>query len=157
MTVKFAYYVVDAGGLSARDRADVCALTVRTLENTAVCFEADIPWAEATDWSADARRAAEYLVIAAGKTHADEPYQQTGIIERSDDEAWQAFATFAGYAYDASVWSDNRILPLVSLADCGTSIVVRVDDQELRRLEASVYPVRVVPPKQVRAERRRSR
>jgi hypothetical protein len=91
---------------------------------------------------------------AAGKTHTDEPYQQTGIMQRSDNEVWQAFATFAGYAYDASVWSDNRVLPLVSLADCGTVIVVRVDDEERSRLEAAVNPVRVARLDHVRAERR---
>ena len=57
MAVKFAYYVVNIEGLSASDRAEVCALAVRTLEDTAVRFEADIPWAEATDWSADVRKA----------------------------------------------------------------------------------------------------
>lgn len=126
------------------DCAEVCALTVRTLEDTAVRFETDIPWAVATDWSADARKAAENLVTATGKTHTDEPYQQTGIMQRGDNAVWQAFATFAGYAYDASVWSDTRLLPIVSLADEGTSVVVRLDEVERSRLEAAVDPARVV-------------
>jgi hypothetical protein len=109
-------------------------LTVRTLEDTAVRFEADIPWAEATHWSADVWKAAENLLTAAGKSHTDEPYQQTGIMQRSDNEVWQAFATFAGYAYDTNV--------------C---------DEERSRLEATVNPVRVVRLDQVRAVRRRPR
>lgn len=155
--MKFTYYVVDVEGMSLSDRAEVSAVTVRTLEETAVRFEADIPWAEATHWSGEVRKAAESLLTAAGKTHTDEPYQQTGIMQRSDNEVWRAFATFAGYAYDASVWSETRVLPLVSLADCGSEIVVRVDDQERSRLEAAVNPVRVVRLDQVRAERRRRR
>jgi hypothetical protein len=155
--VKFAYYVVDVEGLPASDRAEVCGVVVRTLGETAVRFETDIPWAEAADWSADVRRAAEHLVIAAGKTHADEAYQQTGIMQRADEAVWQSFATFAGYAYDASVWSNTRVLPLVSLADCGTELVVRVNDEERSRLEDAVSPVRVVRLDQVRAEQRRSR
>jgi hypothetical protein len=103
------------------------------------------------------RKAAGNLSTAGGKTHTDEPYQQTGIMQRSDNEVWQAFATFAGYTYDASVWSDNRVLPLVSLADCGTEIVVRVDDDGRGRLEAAVHPVRIVRLDQVRAARRRPR
>lgn len=152
--VKFTNYVVDTEGLSAGDRAEVCRLVVRTLEETAVQFEADIPWTQATDWSADVRQAAEILVTAAGSTHTDEPYQQTGMMQRIDMAVWQAFATFAGYAYDASVWSDNRVLPIVSLSDEGTAVVVRIDEAERRRLEAVVQPARIVPLRDARAERR---
>lgn len=155
--MEFTYYVVDVEGPPASDRAEVCGAVVRTPGQTAVSFETDIPWGEATDWSADVRKAAENLVAAAGKTHTDETYQQTGIMQRGDDAVWQAFATFAGYAYDASVWSDTRALPIVSLADEGTSVVLRLAAEELRRLEAAVNPVRVIRLDQGRAERRRSR
>jgi hypothetical protein len=155
--VKFTDYVVDTEGLSAGDRAEVCRLVVRTLEETADQFETDIPWARAASWLTNVRQAADTLVTATGNTHIEEPYQQTGMTQRVDEAVWQAFATFAGYAYDASVWSDNRALPIVSLSDEGTSVVVRLDEAERRLLTAAVDPARVRPLREARAERRRSR
>lgn len=155
--MKLHYYVVETEGLPAGDPAEVCRLAIRTLEKTVVRFEADIPWTQATAWPANVRDAAEVLVTASGSIHTDQPYQQTGMMQRGDEAVWQAFAIFAGYAYDASVWSDNRVLPIVSLADEGTGVVVRLDEQERRRLEAAVEPALVVPLHEARAEWRRRR
>ncbi len=155
--MKFRYYAVDTEGLSDNARAEVCRLVVRTLEETATKFEADIPWTQATAWPTSVRDAAEVLVTASGRKHTDEPYQQTGVMQRVDWAVWQAFAIFAGFAYDASVWSDNRLLPIVQLSDEGTSVVVRLDEEERRRLETVVQPVRVVPISEAGAEVRRQR
>ncbi|WP_027862368.1 hypothetical protein [Marmoricola sp. URHB0036] len=108
-------------------------MVLQALEETAVRFEADIPWT------------------------ADKPYQQTGMMNRRDDALWQAFTAFAGYAYDASAWSDKRVLPLVSLADCGTEIVVRVDEAERDLLASAVEPVRLISHRAARARWRRRR
>lgn len=156
-TPTYRYYVVDTRGQSADDRSDVCNLVICTLEEAAAEFEADIPWSQAAAWPPDVRDAAEVLVTASGRTHTGEPYQQTGMMKRSDHAIWQAFAIFAGYAYDASVWSDSRVLPIVSLADEGTSVVVRLDDDERRRLEAAVEPTQIVELRESRTERRRAR
>ena len=153
--MRFQYYVVDVDGLPADDRAEVCRLVIHTLEETAVHFEADIPWTQASAWPANVRDAAEVMVAASGKTHTEAPYQQTGMMNVGDKAVWQAFATFAGYAYDASVWSDNRVLPVVSLADEGQSVVVRVDEEERARLEVAVAPTPVVPLRESRAQGRR--
>jgi hypothetical protein len=115
-------YVVDTRGLSAGDRSGVCNLVIRTLEETAAEFEADIPWSQAAAWPPGVRDAAEVLITASGRTHTGELYQQTGMMKRSDHASWQAFAIFSGYANDASVWSNSRLLPIVSLADEGTSV-----------------------------------
>jgi hypothetical protein len=152
--VKLRYYVVDTEGFSAGDRADICRLVIRTLEDTVVRFEADIPWTQATAWPASVRDAAEVLMPASDRTLTDAPYQQTGMMQRGDEAVWRAFATFAGYAYDATVWSDNRVLPIVSLSDEGTRVVVRLDQDERRRLETAVEPTRVVPLPELRGERR---
>lgn len=155
--VRLGYYVVDSEGLPAVDRAALCRLVLLTLGETTVRFEADVPWTEAADWPADVREAAEVLVTASGHAPADEPYQQTGMMKRGDEALWQALTRFAGYAYDASAGSDNRVLPLVSLADCGTEIVVRLDEEERDLLQSAVTPVRLMSHRAARAERRHRR
>lgn len=143
-------YVAETEGLAPDDRAEVCRQTILALGETVFQFETDIPWSDAAEWPATVRRAAEVLVAAAGKTHTAEGYQQTGMLRRDDEAVWEAFATFAGYAYDASAWSDTRALPIVSLEDAG-GMVVRIDEDELLRLRALVHPVRVVPLEVVRS------
>lgn len=126
---------------------------VRTLEETATQFEADIPWSQSAEWPENVQVAAEALVRASGKTHADEPYQQTGMLRRADEAVWLAFTTFAGYAYDASVWT-GRPLPLVSVADEGTSLVIRVDEIERERLQSAIHPIRLSALRRRRIRRR---
>jgi len=148
-------YVVDTEGLSADARGEICCLVIRTLEETAARFETDIPWTQATTWPVNVNLAAEVLVRASGSTDTDESYQQTGVMQRDDEAAWQAFATFAGYAFDASVWSDSQGAPFVSLSDEGKAVVVRLNEEALYRLVAAVEPTHVLPLGEFRAPRRR--
>ncbi|WP_123390214.1 hypothetical protein [Nocardioides aurantiacus] len=150
----FSYYVVDTNGLSADDRAEVCQLVLRALEKTVVEFESDIPWSNQNAWPVRGREAAKALMTATGKPVDTESYQATGMIRRAHDDVWHAFTTFAGYALDASVWSENRVLPIVSLSDEGTAVVVRLDEEERRRLEVEVHPVPVLPLREAPAARR---
>ena len=143
--MKFSYYVVGTEGLSADDRAEVCRVALRTLEETVVKFESDIPWSNQTAWPVKARAAAEVLVAATGRPVDTESYQATGIVRRADEDVWHAFTTFAGYAFDASVWSDNRVPAIVSLSDEGTAVVVHLDEEERDLLEVQVRPVPVLP------------
>ena len=148
-------YVVDTDRLSDAERAAVCELVIGIQAATATAFEADIPWS--SDWPTAVCEAAATLVRASGATPRADPYQRTGMLRRADEAVWRAFARFAGYAYDASVWSDERLRPLVSLSDAGTSVVVLLDGDEHERLEAAVHPTRVIPLDQARAETRRAR
>jgi hypothetical protein len=63
--------------------------------------------------------------------------------------------TFAPYAYDASVWSADSILPLVQLSDEGTSLAVRLEPHEHIDLANSVGQERVIPASQWKEIRRR--
>jgi hypothetical protein len=148
--VELHYYAIETDDLSPDDRAEVIGLAIRTLESTVVRFEADIPWTESTAWPGSVRDAAEVLVTASGKTFTDEPYQRTGMLQRGDEGVWGAFAAFAGYAYDASAWSNDRGQPIVSLSDEGTAIVVRIDEDERHRLDEAIQPTRVVPLRDAR-------
>jgi hypothetical protein len=139
--VRYRYHAVDIEGLGDAERGEVCRLVLRTLEETVHQFEADIPWSDS--WPPEVREAAGVLASAAGLRPAAEPYQRTRMMKRADEDVWRAFATFAGHAYDASAWSHTRILPIVSLADAGTAVGVRVNEDERALLEAALRPLGV--------------
>lgn len=57
--------------------------------------------------------AAETLVSAKGGERRENLHQRTGVLPRLDEAVWQAFATFAGYAYDATTSPRSCRLPVL--------------------------------------------
>jgi len=62
----------------------------------------------------------------------------------------RAFVTFAPCALDGSVWTRGGGRPVVSFSDQGTSIVVRLDSEQAKRLSDLVAPAQLVPVKEWR-------
>lgn len=108
------------------------------------------------DWPPAVRAAARRLLTHSKHGHGEnESYRRTGIISATDEDHWDAFVTFAPYAYDASVWGADSILPLVQLSDEGTSLAVRLEPHEHSDLANSVGQERVIPAGEWKKIRRR--
>jgi hypothetical protein len=108
-------------------------------------FECDLPLSERSAWPAEVIQAAEVLISASVATRGQsDDYRQTGILKAAATDLWDAFATFAPYAYDASVWNaDGRVI--LSAADEGQSCVVLADLEALTRLRASGIMLEPLP------------
>ena len=88
--------------------------------------ETDIPWHKRTEWPVEIAGAAS-LLRARYCQQQEEDYLQTGV-HAVDEEARNAFTTFAPYAYDCTLWSGER--ELASVNDEGISFVVALTAQE---------------------------
>ncbi|MEV6413307.1 hypothetical protein [Kribbella sp. NPDC051718] len=145
-------YVVDGDGWDDAEIVEACRLVLGAVQATATEYETDIPIDDA-DWPVEVAVAAEVLRGVAKRVEKG-GYAQTGI-RRGGDEIWSAFVTFAPWAYDATVWGDAG--ELVSLADEGQSIAVRLDGAQVEAVGRVIGAARLVPEKEWRAVRRRRR
>lgn len=137
-------YVVDSEGWNALETVEACRLILRTLRSGAIEFETDIPTTDAA-WPEDVAAAADYMRSIAARTGRTEEagYAQTGVL-RVSDETWSAFATFAPWAYDATVWdSDHR--PIVYLADEGQSMTLQLERRQYDAIASAIGETRLVP------------
>jgi hypothetical protein len=140
-------FVVDGGGWSRTEVIEACHRILRALEVDSRQFETDIP-ADAGDWPPEVATAARLLRgVADGGNRSDRDYAQTGVVEVKLDEVWSAFVTFVPWAFDASVW-DAQYRDIVSFADEGQSIVVRLRSEQLEAISVIVGPDRLVPARQ---------
>jgi hypothetical protein len=148
-------YVVDRDGWDDAEIVEACRLVLDAVRGSAIKYETDIPIDDA-DWPEDVAAAAEVLRRVARRTGRVDKggYAQTGVV-RAGDESWAAFVTFAPWAYDAGVWGDAG--ELVSLADEGQSIVVRLDGDQLEAVGRVIGAARLVPEKEWRAVRKQRR
>ncbi|MER7246651.1 hypothetical protein [Kribbella sp. NPDC000426] len=112
------------------DAAHESRLILRTLQGDTAHYETDIPL-PSPNWPPNVTSAANILRDVATRTGRIEPggYAQTGVIAYADDQVWSAFVDFAPWAYDATVWNSAGD-DIVSLADEGQSIVIRVNRQQ---------------------------
>jgi hypothetical protein len=131
-------FVVDRGTVSDGTALRTC---LRFVEPRASTFECDLP--VESDYPAEVARAAGTLSDVALRSDRRPP--ATGVLATGDPHVWDAFVTFAPYALDGSVWSGDRSGPIVSFADLGESIVVRLDVEEARSLAELLAPARLVP------------
>jgi hypothetical protein len=70
--------------------------------------------------------------------------------------AWEAFLTFAPYAYDASVWDDGAD-ELLALNDCAEATVASLTADQAEAVGCVIGHGRVVPVKDWRKRRRAQR
>jgi hypothetical protein len=146
---------VDTAGHTPEERGDICRTVLMALESVVATFEADIPWTQASGWPADVRAAAEVLASLPG-AKGDRTCARTGLTRRGDDRVWRAFATFAGYAYDASAWPDEP-RTVVSLSDGGTSVALRLTEDELAAIHVALPHARLLTLREARAACRKAR
>jgi hypothetical protein len=95
--------------------------------------------------SAEVAQAASTLRGVARWPHRHPP--ATGVLKAGNSLVWDAFVAFAPYALDGSLWIHGDGRPVVSFADQGTSVVVRIDADQAQRLSASIAPAQLVPVK----------
>jgi hypothetical protein len=124
-------YVVDTAALEADQRIDVCRLLLSVTAADVATFEIDIPWAAAAEWPDEVRQAAELLSSIKEPTRGEDAlYRRTGEVLKSDTPAWEAFLTFAPYAYDASTWSVHS-QQIVALSDAAESMVAALTPEQV--------------------------
>jgi hypothetical protein len=143
-------YVVDWRPWGHDLGADALRICLRLLEDAVSEFECDIPDADSS--STEVAQAAATLRGVARWPNRHPA--ATGVLKAGDALVWDAFVTFAPHALDGSVWTRGDGRPVVSFADQGTSVVVRLDSAEAERLAERVAPALLVP---VEEWRRRSR
>lgn len=135
---KRAQYVLDGVGA-----VEACRLILAVTAGDRTAFEVDIPWTEAAHWPAEVEDAACTLATLRRVRPRSEAYAQTGLVHMPTDAMWAAFDAFAPYAYDASVWGDG--IELVSLADCGESVVAVLTEAQADAVRAALDVGPLVP------------
>ncbi len=135
-------YVIDDAGWDKQGRQAAVLTTLAAVAHAVTKAETDIPWHKHAEWPPEARAAAVLLrdrFISHRKQ--DEDYLQTGV-QRVDEPARQAFTTFAAFAYDCTLWSDEG--ELASVNDEGDSLVIFLTPDEADELRATLGHDRVV-------------
>ena len=143
-------YVVDTDRLTEDQQVVACRLALRVVATDVASFEADIPWASASEWPVDVIQAAQHLssLKPPGRGEND-LYRRTGDVQRSDDEAWSSFVIFAPFTYDATAWtSDSQ--EIVRLGDAATTIILTLTPAQVRHVENDVGRDVLVPLKEWR-------
>lgn len=143
-------YVLDTARLTADQQVAACRLALRVVAADVASFEADIPWALASEWPVDVTQAAQHLssLKPPGRGEND-LYRRTGELQSSDNTAWSSFVTFAPFTYDAAAWaSDSQ--EIVRLADAATTVIVTLTPAQVRRVADEVGRDVLVPLKEWR-------
>lgn len=140
-------YVLDGVG-----PVEACRLVLAVTAGDRTGFEVDVPWTEAAHWPAEVEDAARTLATLGRVSPRSEMYAQTGLVHMPTDAMWAAFDAFAPYAYDASVWGDG--VELVSLADCGESVVTFLTEVQADAVRAALGAGRLMPLEEWRRTRR---
>lgn len=131
-------YVVETEHLSRELQVGACRAALHFVGARAERLQTDVPWARAGLWPADVVEAASRLAPR------DPEYATSGWITSIDDRLWQAYVTFAPFAFSTDVWTADMEL-LGHVDDEATSIVVRIPVSIREELRRSVAPARVVP------------
>ena len=149
-------FVVDDEGLDLQQRQQYCRRVLEALAADAHEYETDIPVGGKGEWPAEVGRAAELLRSASVRRRpGNRDYAQTGVLTR-DEETWQAFVIFAGWAFDATVWNADGV-DVASLSDEGQALVLRLTPAQEDVVAAIVDRRRLVPIADWNARRRSSR
>lgn len=144
--VRQVWFVVDTWGLPRETEVGVCRTALRLFTNRAQEFESDLPMSKEADWPPAVRSAADRLLTHSRRRRGENDiYRQTGIVSAKDEDDWDAFVTFAPYAFDASVWGADDPIPLVQLSDEGTSLAVQLEPHQRIDLANCVGQDRVIP------------
>ena len=130
-------YVLDTSRLDRNLEIAVCRATLELIAPDVDRFQCDVPWDHASDWPPEVRQAAAQLVPG------NSGYLTSGWIQDFSPIVWQAFVTFAPYAYSSDAWTAEMKF-LGEVNDEGTSIAVRVLPEQLQRFEQSVHGAQVV-------------
>lgn len=142
--------VVGTAALPEHQRIDACRLVLRVATADISSFETDIPWTAAADWPDIVRQAAEFLSSLREPSRGEDVlYRRTGEVPTDDEQAWEAFLTFAPYAYDASAWSAESE-PIAALADAGESVVAALTPEQVSAVAHDIGWDALVPLKEWR-------
>lgn len=141
MTLRSAY-VIDDAGWDKQTRQGAVGQTLAVVASAVVKAETDIPWHKRDEWPSEALSAARLLrdrFVGEGKQ--DHGYLQTGV-QSVDGPTRQAFTTFAPFAYDCTLWSDEG--ELASINDEGDALVIFLTPAEADQLRSTLGHNRVV-------------
>jgi hypothetical protein len=153
MSESSAEYVVDCRPCGDDGGSGALRMCLRLFENVVSEFECDIPGADSSATEV-AQAAATLRGVARWPSRTP---AATGVLKAGDALVWDAFVTFAPHALDGSVWTRGDGRPVVSFADQGTSVVVRLDTDQAERLADQVSPALLVPIKEWRRRSREDR
>lgn len=137
-------YVVDTSRLTREQEVDACRAALQVVRPYVDRFQCDVPWDNRGAWPHEVVEAANVLApLPVGPT-SKETYQMTGWVSDFEDETWDAFVTFAPYAFSADAWTADMNW-LLSVSDEGTRLSVRVTQDRLGDFKHSVIGADVVP------------
>lgn len=141
-------YVVDDSGWDKPARQAAIRQTLDLVVPAIVTAETDIPWHKHQQWPSDVAAAAGLLRERyVPSKRRDKDYLQTGVQD-VDEATRQAFATFAPYAYDCTLWSKDG--DLASVNDEGDSLVIHLTETEVEHLRSALGSNRVFSLRQWR-------
>lgn len=149
-------YVVDTSHLRRELEIAACRAALRLVAPDVYRFQCDVPWGNRDSWPDDVIAAATILAPLPENATPKQTYQDTGWITNFPETVWQAFVTFAPYAFSSDAWTDD-MKPVVDINDEGTSLVVRVLPGQVRQFEQAVPEADVIPLIEWRRRPRRIR
>ena len=153
MTARLAYGL-NVDDLDGANLADVIALLLGLVEDDVVTFETDIPAPTRVPWPPRVEAAASTLLAASSRRRQQPGYGTTGLLRRGDAAVWDAFVTFAPYAYCASA-SDGRARAIVDVNDEGDSVWFALTAEQCAAAIPQIAPARLEPLSESRGPLRR--
>lgn len=107
-------------------------------------FQCDLPAPGEEAQPAEVQAAAATLLAASTRRQRQPGRGVTGWLDREDAVVWQAFLTFAPYAYDADAY-DATMHRLADVCDEGTSVAFALTDDQFSAASEAIAPLRLVP------------
>lgn len=106
-------------------------------------FQTDLPAPANHPWPPEVEDAAAVLLAASTRRRQQPGYGVTGRLRRDEAEVWQAFVTFAPYAYGAEAF-DEQVSPIVEVNDEGTSVAIALTQEQFEAAARVIAPARLV-------------
>ncbi len=137
-------YGLKVDDLDGAHLADVIALLLGLVEDDVATFEADIPATTRVPWPPRVAAAANKLLAASSRRRQQPGYGTTGLLRRGDAAVWDAYVTFAPYAYCAPA-SDDRARPIADVNDEGDSVWFALTAEQYAAAVPQIAPARLEP------------
>jgi hypothetical protein len=130
-------YFVDTTRLTREQEVEACRAALEIVRPNVDRFQCDIPWDNRGSWPREVVEAATVLAPLPKNPATSETYQLTGWVSGFTDHTWEAFVTFAPYAFGADAWTVDMSW-LIDVNDEGTSVAVCLPPDRLAQLQRSV-------------------
>ncbi len=132
------WYTLEPCGQDAEADHAVLRAVLSVLRPWAEQLQTDLPLAARGDWPAKVADAADHLLAVSRRQRGDSAdYATTGWLPAEDDAIWQAYVTFAPYALDSDVFSE-QVRGFIEVNDDATSVALRLDAEQQARVVSAL-------------------